>query len=255
MSQKEVYKSAFRIFIAILAFISFSIFMLFKLSKTTLFSPYECKMWAVFETGEGIEKGSPVFFKGVEIGRIVDKKLIFGNNPKVLIEFVIDKRIKNLLREDAFLLNISKFLTPSKLVLHCGISERHLKSDTIKGKSLKAVEESIDRLNTILVKIDTILSSDLKIAKASADTMIREIREFMKKTKEAFEKVEKSKFAEVLNNDTLMTKVFNAVDNINKLANSLKEDSLYQNTLKLIKDTRELIEDIKRHPKKYFKVF
>ena len=82
-----------------------------------------------------------------------------------------------------------------------------------------------------------------------------EIREFMKKAKEALEKIEKSKLAKALNDDALIDKISNTVDNVNELINNLREDSLYQNTLKLIKDARELIEDIKKHPRKYFKIF
>ena len=206
-----------------------------------LFSP-KVEIKAQIADVKGLRKGAPVWLSGIEIGSVKDIRLNPGYGTTVTLS--INKSALDYLKKDSHASVLTMGLLGDKYVELGGGSpeaEKLAAGDTIAGASqieLKDVMEvgtsSIQNMTNFLKKLDHIVT-EIENGQGTASKLLKDpslynnLDNASLRLSKILARVEKGERGLVTNKDT---------------DKEMKET---------IEELRQLIKDIKAHPKKYFK--
>ena len=221
-----------------------------------------------FEDAGGLKRGDRVLVYGVYKGRVND---VWLTERGVLVKVWLESDV--VLREDASAeIESVGILGAARVLLHPGESERlHDFSKPMEGvpgvdlrklvsKASEILERTGDLVHTIsdefrskdlAGRTDRILSNldvatrDLKSSVAQMKSLLGDNRETLNQTIDRIDSLTQDV-------DSLLTDLKGGKGTAGKL---LSDEALYEETVAGIKELRELIQDIKKNPRRYFRLF
>ncbi|MEN3044635.1 MAG: MlaD family protein [Candidatus Hydrothermales bacterium] len=227
----------------------------FKIAKNRYY--YE----AVVPDASWLERGDLVTVMGVNLGRV---EKLWIEKDKVIIKFFVDGvKLKEGVK---IIVENQGFLGRKRLVIKQGNGKEIPPFTRIEGQTgwdlgnlLSAGEKIIDSLNLLLKEVKTLILT----YKLGGEELLREFKniskdlsEFLLTWKGAGENinsvVEKisNVYALITRADSLLKKVEESNGTLKKL---LIDDSTYRKVDSLLKEVKDLIRDIKKDPRRYFK--
>jgi phospholipid/cholesterol/gamma-HCH transport system substrate-binding protein len=228
----------------------------FKIAKQRYY--YEVEV----EDASWLERGDIVTVMGINMGRV---EKLWIEKDKVIIRFFVD----GIKLRDGTEITVENqgFLGRKRLIVKQG-SGKELPSGTrFKGKTgwdlgilLQKGEQIIDSIGTLLSKAKELilnLKSTNKVLKEETEKVSKEILGFLKEWEKTGKEIRKlgesmrsiSGLTEKI--DSLLTIINKKEGTFQKL---IKDPSLYMKMDSLLRETKKLIEDIKKNPKKYLKI-
>jgi len=213
------------------------------------------KVLVSFPDVGGLRVGDPVDIAGVKKGRVAKLKL---REHDVLVTLDIDRDV--FLPEDSKIVmrNLS-FLSGEKYIkIELGRSknpynpEKPFQGSYYDEFSIGNLTATLRRVNEVISKIDV---------GSVSDTLIKRIDELFKSSKRSLEVIERrsggidsliTALQKIAGNlDTLTVELRQGKGTLGKL---LKEDKAYKEILSTNEELKSLIQDIKTHPERYFKI-
>ncbi len=221
-----------------------------------------------FANGGGLKKADRVLVHGIFMGRVHNVSL---TKDGVLVRIWLDSDV--VLKEDASAeIEATTFLRGARVLLDTGESGKQYDfSRPIRGKPgvdlnkiiitashiLETTDEMLETISTGLLSADGLkrvdrIISGLDEATRDFGSSASELKELLSSNQnslsESIEQIEE--ITETL--DSLLVNLKRGEGTAGKI---LSDDELYEQLVAGIKELRELIEDIKSNPKKYFSLF
>ncbi|MFH1752689.1 MAG: MlaD family protein [Candidatus Omnitrophota bacterium] len=167
---KEI-KIGMVIFVSILILIGF----FFKMGKFD-FSKKGYELQAIFDFASGITKNAPVRVLGVEVGKVEEVELQFGEHPQVLLTLWVDESTQ--LKADAkAIITSSGLMGGSHIELYPGSSDSPMLEPGVimPGEDpMHSFMETFTAKGEILVKELEITLTNIKSLSANVDSMVIE---------------------------------------------------------------------------------
>lgn len=237
---------------------------------------------AYFSDVGGLLKGSPVYFSGVEVGKVKSVTLLSPGNVEVLMKIGMDEAEKIPADSNATLRTMG-VLGDVVVEIKTGKSKKPLKEGMrlngeplktipqafevfeVLGKRMTEVAQSIKEITTSISEgkgtlgklvVDPLLYDKLLLMVTRLENASREIENIAKTLRE-------KKFAmKVTSTFDKLEKVSQNLERITALMKSKEgtvgklfhEDVIYEDLRKTVKELRELIGDIKKNPKRYLTI-
>lgn len=237
---------------------------------------------AYFSDVGGLLKGAPVYFSGVEVGKVKDVRLVSPEKVEVIMKIGVDEA-KKIPSDSVATLRTMGVLGDVVVEIERGEALEPLTDGmSMRGEALKTIpqafrvfEDLAKRMTEVaqsLNKITTSISegkgtvgklivdpelynrllsmvSRLESASKEIENIVRTLKEekVAMKVSETFEKLDR-----VSENLEKITETLNSKEGtVGKL---FREDVMYEELRKTVKELRELISDIKKNPKKYLTI-
>ncbi|MEN3045883.1 MAG: MlaD family protein [Candidatus Hydrothermales bacterium] len=245
-------------------FVLFSLFVLvfiyvffteFKIAKNRYY--YEAEV----PDASWLERGDLVTVLGVNLGRV---EKLWIEKDKVIIRFFVDG-VK--LREGAkIIVENQGFLGRKRLVIKQGSGKEIPPFTRIKGQTgwdlgnlLAAGEKIIDSLNLLLKEVKALVLTYKVVGEellTELKNTSKELSEFLLTWKKTGENVN-ALIEKVSHVYLLVTRVDSLLKKVEESNGTLKkfltDDSTYKKVDSLLTEVRDLIKDIKKDPRRYFK--
>lgn len=209
---------------------------------------YGYKTQVYFKEVSGLKTGSVVYIRGMEKGK-VNKVLLTNDNQMVRVEITLDRSVK-LTKDTKFAIrSLSYFGTDRILTVTPGVGEIVSNTTTFYG-----VNEVIE-LESFFISLDKV------IAKIESMPIIDELQELKTELYNKFDTLTKgfsmplyemtNQIQELVIKLDTLGKFLKQEGTVNKLMTS---EELYQEVRDTNQKLKELLEDIKTNPKKYFTI-
>ncbi len=178
----------------------------------------------------------------VSLGIIGQMRLSFtlGNGPPLPDNYTIEGRTQKDMGE--VISEMGSFLASSDSLIGYGIQLMNQTSDILKVASQKIVSSS-RKFDSLVVTLNN-LSEYLKVT-------VRELYPQLKKSVQSADTTVKNLNNLIADVDSLTSVILSEKGTAGKIVN---DDSLYIELKNTLKSLRELMEDIKEHPKKYVQI-
>jgi len=178
----------------------------------------------------------------VSLGIIGQMRLSFtlGNGPPLPDNYTIEGRTQKDMGE--VISEMGSFLASSDSLIGYGIQLMNQTSDILKVASQKIVTSS-RKFDSLVVTLNN-LSEYLKVT-------VRELYPQLKKSVQSADTTVKNLNNLIADVDSLTSVILSEKGTAGKIVN---DDSLYIELKNTLKSLRELMEDIKEHPKKYVQI-
>lgn len=244
---------------------------------------------AEFDNVGGLIEGAPVFFSGVEVGKVSKVYLLPDGNVKVRMK-ILERESVKIPRDTVATLRTMGVLGDVVVELQKGVSLRSIKNgDLIPGTPMKTIpqafevfgvlaqkmSDAVDSLKIIATTIsegkgslgkfinDPSLYNKILSTISKLESSVNDVKSVTEDVRNAVSKFSPEKSAEDFKK-TLATleKITKRIDDISKdweskdgtIPKLLKDDKMYKELVSAISDLKELIADIKKNPKKYMNI-
>jgi phospholipid/cholesterol/gamma-HCH transport system substrate-binding protein len=201
-----------------------------------------------FTEVSGLKSGSPVYIRGMEKGKVASVDII-DNGQMVRIQIILDKSIK-LTQDTKFTIrSLSYFGTDRILTVTPGTGPEVSANTKFYGvNEVLELEEFFLKFDKLVTKLDSMqIDNELNRLKkelfAAIDTIAKGIQMPMSEVTKQLE-------ALVIRFDTLSA-YLKSEGTVKKL---ITNPELYEEVRTTNQKLRELLEDIKANPKKYFQI-
>lgn len=213
-----------------------------------IFSP-QAVIYADFSDVRGLRPGAPVWFSGIEIGKV--RSMSFYKGREIRVSLAIDRNVLRHLRSDSSATILTLGLLGDKyLELGAGSSEAAVlgAGDSLAGSTqlefqdiMEKSKESISRLNDLAKRLDSFIAM-VEEGQGTVPLLLKDrtlydnMTDAAKNLSLAIGKVEKGKgtLGRLLSDDKLYANLESSVNNMKEFSDGLNESNGTLN--KLIKD-------------------
>mgnify|MGYP000125262466 CR=1 FL=1 len=244
---------------------------------------------AEFDNVGGLIEGAPVFFSGVEVGKVEKVYLLPDGNVKVKMK-ILEKESVKIPKDTVATLRTMGVLGDVVVELQKGVSLKSIKDgDLIPGTPMKTIPQAfevfgvlaqkmadaVDSLKVIATTIsegkgslgkfinDPALYNKLVSTISQLESSTRDVKAVTEELRSAVSKFSPEKsaadFRRTLENLEKITKRLeefskNLESKDGTLPRLLTDDKMYKDLLSAINELKDLIADIKKNPKKYMNI-
>jgi phospholipid/cholesterol/gamma-HCH transport system substrate-binding protein len=218
-----------------------------------------------FNNAAGLKKGDPVRVRGVDVGRVVSIELA---QEHVLCDCYIQERITVKKDAAAAIKDVALISGTKYIELTVGIEKevfditKPLEGEGTSAFSLGELGDILEPIRRIAEKLskgelDETLEN-INVASRELAGLVRENRPGIRRTVREAEK-DLKRIVEVADNlDKNLDLLHNALTQINKgkgtMGKLMKDEKMYDELEKTLKETKALIKDIKENPKRYIHI-
>ena len=213
----------------------------------------EYRIISIIKEGHGIQAGTVVKLAGIDIGKVTD--INFTHDNKIRIIMKLNKKFQDKIRKDSVAYISSTGLVGSK---HINITLGDVSLPRLEEEEIIHAIEPVEigdlgtRLNTLIEKLENILTETYGTVHQVNKTSVRELNAALKNVKLITEDVKKSRMLALMNDEAAYKSLKDSVDKLNQTMENLKKASektpgVVDKAGSIVEEVNKIIKAVQKH--------